>query len=116
MRKAGLRDFTWHDLRHTFAARLVMSDVDIRTVAELMGHKSIQMTMRYAHLASSSQSTSSLPSNDWPDILRKVRSEAYGCQRSNIDSEKWSCSIWQVQPAPQPTPRKQPLRKLLMGL
>jgi integrase len=49
--KAGIKDFTWHDLRHTFASRLVMADVDIRTVAELMGHKSIQMTMRYAHLA-----------------------------------------------------------------
>ena len=49
--KAGIRNFTWHDLRHTFASRLVMADVDIRTVAELMGHKSIQMTMRYAHLA-----------------------------------------------------------------
>jgi integrase len=49
--RAGLKDFTWHDLRHTFASRLVMADVDIRTVAELMGHKSIQMTMRYAHLA-----------------------------------------------------------------
>ncbi len=51
VKKAGIRDFTWHDLRHTFASRLVMKDVDIRTVAELMGHKSIQMTMRYAHLA-----------------------------------------------------------------
>jgi integrase len=51
VKKAGLPNFTWHDLRHTFASRLVMADVDIRTVAELMGHKSIQMTMRYAHLA-----------------------------------------------------------------
>jgi integrase len=51
VRKAGLVRFTWHDLRHTFASRLVMADVDIRTVAELMGHKRIQMTMRYAHLA-----------------------------------------------------------------
>jgi integrase len=48
---AGLVDFTWYCLRHTFASRLVMAGVDIRTVAELMGHKTIQMTMRYAHLA-----------------------------------------------------------------
>jgi integrase len=51
VKKAGITNFTWHDLRHTFASRLVMADVDIRTVAELMGHKRIQMTMRYAHLA-----------------------------------------------------------------
>jgi integrase len=51
VRKAGLENFTWHDLRHTFASRLVMAGVDLRTVAELMGHKRIQMTMRYAHLA-----------------------------------------------------------------
>jgi integrase len=51
VKKAGVLDFTWHDLRHTFASRLVMTDVNIRTAAELMGHKSIQMTMRYAHLA-----------------------------------------------------------------
>jgi len=39
IKMAGLADFTWHDLRHTFASRLVMADVDIRTVAELMRHK-----------------------------------------------------------------------------
>jgi site-specific recombinase XerD len=51
VREAKLEDFTWHDLRHTFASRLVMAGVDIRTVQELMGHKSITMTMRYAHLS-----------------------------------------------------------------
>ena len=49
--EAGLEGFHYHDLRHSFASRLVMQGVDIRTVAELMGHKTIQMTMRYAHLA-----------------------------------------------------------------
>jgi site-specific recombinase XerD len=51
VRAAGLNDFTWHCLRHTFASRLVMAGVDLRTVQELMGHKTIQMTVRYAHLA-----------------------------------------------------------------
>ncbi len=49
--KAGIAPIGWHGLRHTFASRLVMAGVDIRTVQELMGHKSILMTMRYAHLA-----------------------------------------------------------------
>ena len=48
---AGLSDFSWHCLRHTFASRLVMAGVDIRTVQELLGHKTIAMTVRYSHLA-----------------------------------------------------------------
>jgi integrase len=51
IREAKIKDFTWHDLRHTFASRLVMTGTDLRTVAELMGHATIQMTMRYSHLA-----------------------------------------------------------------
>ena len=51
VKAAGLKDFTWHCLRHTFASRLVMAGVDLRTVQELVGHKTIQMTVRYAHLA-----------------------------------------------------------------
>ncbi len=50
-KKAGIANFSWHCLRHTFASRLVMAGVDIRTVQELMGHKTIVTTMRYAHLA-----------------------------------------------------------------
>ena len=50
LRDAKVDGYTWHCNRHTFASRLVMAGVDIRTVAELMGHQSIQMTMRYSHL------------------------------------------------------------------
>jgi integrase len=51
LRKSRLLHFRFHDLRHTFASWLVMGGVDIRTVQELLGHKDIRMTMRYAHLA-----------------------------------------------------------------
>jgi len=57
VKDSGLSDFHWHDLRHTFISRLVMAGVDLRTVQELAGHKTIQMTMRYAHLAPSHLAT-----------------------------------------------------------
>ncbi|MFQ5658232.1 MAG: tyrosine-type recombinase/integrase [Candidatus Methylomirabilales bacterium] len=49
--KAGVKDFTFHGLRHTFCSRLVMAGVDIRTVQVLARHKEIRMTVRYAHLS-----------------------------------------------------------------
>ena len=51
MEEAAIDDFRWHHLRHTFCSRLVMAGVDLRTVAQLAGRKSISMTMRYSHLA-----------------------------------------------------------------
>ena len=51
VQKAGLADFTFHDLRHTFASCLVMSEVDLPTVKELLEHKDISMTLRYTHLS-----------------------------------------------------------------
>ena len=50
-RKAGLREIGWHVLRHTFASHLAMRGVPLKAVQELLGHQSITMTMRYAHLA-----------------------------------------------------------------
>jgi integrase len=50
-RKAGIHDFVFHSLRHTFASHLVMGGVDLTTVSRLMGHKSLTMTLRYSHLA-----------------------------------------------------------------
>ena len=50
-KRAGLEYFRFHDLRHTFASQLVMAGEDIVTVQQLMGHKTIEMTMRYSHLS-----------------------------------------------------------------
>ena len=50
-RKAKIINFTFHDLRHCFASFLIMAGIDLTTVKELLGHKDIKMTLRYAHLA-----------------------------------------------------------------
>lgn len=48
--KAGLGDVRFHDLRHTFASRLVMRGVDLYRVGILLGHKDPKTTKRYSHL------------------------------------------------------------------
>jgi integrase len=49
VKRAGLKDLRFHDLRHTFATRLVQSGADIYALQRLLGHKSMEMTGRYAH-------------------------------------------------------------------
>jgi integrase len=48
--EAKLKNFHWHDLRHTFASRLRMKGAPLEDIADLLGHKSLTMTRRYAHL------------------------------------------------------------------
>jgi site-specific recombinase XerD len=50
-RKAGVSNLRLHDLRHTFASYLALSGYNLRTIQQLLGHKDLRMTSRYAHLS-----------------------------------------------------------------
>jgi site-specific recombinase XerC len=60
---AGLKDLRLHDLRHAFASRLAMSGVDILTLKELLGHRTLATTLRYSHLS---------PGHQWDAVEKLV--------------------------------------------
>jgi integrase len=51
LKKAGINDFRWHDLRHCCASYLCMGGASMTEIGAVLGHKSIAMTQRYAHLS-----------------------------------------------------------------
>lgn len=51
LEKAGLSDFRFHDLRHTFASYVMMKKGNVPLLQDLLGHKDSEMTLRYSHLS-----------------------------------------------------------------
>ena len=104
LKKAGVEDLHWHDLRHTFASRLAMAGVDLPTLQALMGHKSISMTLRYSHLSpkhqlaavqrlipeptSTSTGTDSRESEQRPPRVQKTRNVTAGIGATTSDSNR----------------------------
>lgn len=50
LKTAGITDFRFHDLRHTTASNLAMNGASLRDIAEILGHRTLQMVKRYSHL------------------------------------------------------------------
>ena len=65
-RYAGLRKIGWHTLRHTFASHLAMKGVSLKSIQELLGHATMEMTMRYAHLSPEVNKTAMATLDDAP--------------------------------------------------
>ena len=86
MRAAGLQSFTWHCLRHSFACNLIMAGVDIRTAQELMGHRTIAMTARYAHLAPSHTLAAVERLDRSTDLPSETTTDTEGFERVSMQS------------------------------
>ena len=78
---AGIEDFRFHDLRHSAASYLAMNGATLAEIAEVLGHKTLQMVKRYAHL--SDQHTAAVvermnkaifndPANDNDEIIQET--------------------------------------------
>jgi len=81
VRQAGIANFRWHDLRHTYASRLRQAGVPLRNIAELLGHKGLAMSRRYAHLSISNlhEAVSRIENSTpvAPEPMRETRTDAY---------------------------------------
>ena len=73
LKRANIVVFRWHDLRHHFASRLVQHGVPLNTVRDLLGHSSIAMSLRYAHLAPDQRREAVAMLNQRPILALTVR-------------------------------------------
>jgi Phage integrase family len=73
LKRANISEFRWHDLRHHFASRLVQRGVPPYTVRDLLGHSSVAMSVRYAHLAPDQRREAVAKLNETPLLALTVR-------------------------------------------
>lgn len=73
LKRANIVGFRWHDLRHHFASRLVQLGVPLNTVRDLLGHSSVAMSLRYAHLAPDQRREAVAMLNQKPILALTVR-------------------------------------------
>ena len=73
LKRAGINNFRWHDMRHHFASRLVQRGVPLNTVRDLLGHSTVQMSLRYAHLAPDQRREAVAKLNEKPILALTLR-------------------------------------------
>lgn len=88
LKRATINRFRWHDLRHHFASRLVQHGVPLNTVRDLLGHSSVGMSLRYAHLAPDQRREAVAKLNEKPLLALTLRLQwegfsAASCHRTN---------------------------------
>ena len=73
LKRAGVSNFRWHDLRHHFASSLVQHGVPLNTVRDLLGHSTVGMSLRYAHLAPDQRRKAVAKLNERPLLTLTMR-------------------------------------------
>ncbi len=76
---AGIEDFHFHDLRHTFASQLILKGGTLKDIQELLGHKTMTMTLRYAHLTQEHKRNAV---NLLNSLLAPKKAEKLGCHKT----------------------------------
>ncbi len=99
LRRAGIPDFRFHDLRHAFASRLAVRGVDLYTIARLMGHHSIRMTERYAHLTDEAlrgavERLASFREQVAPELALAGRGSEKWWTQQDLDLRPLACELW----------------------
>jgi integrase len=83
LKRARISKFRWHDLRHHFASRLVQKGVPLNTVRDLLGHGSVGMSLRYAHLAPDQRREAVSKLNERPLLTLTMRLQWEGLPVAN---------------------------------
>ena len=89
MKNAGITDFMFHDLRYAFVSQFIMRGGDLKYVQELLGHKSMSMTLRYSHLSQKHKKRAvnllnglTALSQNRHDVTNDADSKEFGLQKS----------------------------------
>ena len=91
-RRAGIKDFRFHDNRHTFASQMVMNGADLMTVKELLGHKTLEMTLRYSHLAQSHKANALMALDRALNGGSSIQ-KLYNRAKSRVSGKNTSCPL-----------------------
>ena len=89
---------TFHTLRHTFASHLVMGGTDLKTVGQLMGHKSLSMTLRYSHLSPQHKTRAIGILEDRLGLTEEVEQQGVAGVNFTLQSFDSSTSVFFVSP------------------